>query len=596
MYLIVLLLISTAFGRPNSAQLDVGVDIVNQLDSIVLFINEMGSLLGNSELIRPVSEGLQAAELNLLEIETGLNTLQEQVPGLRSRSGSYVASFNETESFLNQTKQELRDLAETTVAEVRDVTVLLEDLDTNNDTDLLKLAMIIIKDLMIETKERLEGAREKYQSAIQAFHNIISSVESRLNVTVEQGVVRLDCQTAAWKTLGICASVHRYDNEVSLENSRVQLGDLKSKSDRFLDITRFLKYDINVAINLINAKIWQINTWAESTDDVDENIEEYPAEYLEKYKTLKTVFRNGLYELKNVAEQFLVDRITTSSRFADLPLVSRITTRSRLFGRNDEHLRDAEQNILEMEAELKSLQPEVEQLQNEARYFAEFNNAKSYLTRTRQELRELAHRTVTEERNLVLLLDSLYKSNSTQVILLKIAIANMKDQMIETKERLEEALAKYNEAQEAFLNLIFSLKRQNKIVDDSMIAMNAKYLKDKAYTEQVRYNCMLAAVFTLGLCSLIHHFENEVPLSARNSDRLLGRTRILNRDIDDAIVVINEEVELIFKWVHTTMEVSNYIELYPVEYLVKYLTIRRVFKSELVDLKDVAKNYLDLTQ
>jgi len=593
MYLIVLLLISTAFGRPNSAQLDVGVDIVNQLDSIVLFINEMGSLLGNSELIRPVSEGLQAAELNLLEIERGLNTLQEQVPGLRSRSGSYVASFNETESFLNQTKQELRDLAETTVAEVRDVTVLLEDLDTNNDTDLLKLAMIIMKDLMIETKERLEGAREKYQSAIQAFHNIISSVESRLNVTVEQGVVRLDCQTAAWKTLGICASVHRYDNEVSLENSRVQLGDLKSKSDRFLDITRFLKYDINVAINLINAKIWQINNWAESTDDVDENIEEYPAEYLEKYKTLKTVFRNGLYELKNVAEQFLVDRITTSSRFADLPLVSRITTRSRLFGRNDEHLRDAEQNILEMEAELKSLQPEIEQLQNEARYFPEFNKAKSYLTRTRQILRELAHRTVTEERNLVLLLDSLYKSNSTQVILLKFSIANMKDQMIETKERLQEALAKYNEAQEAFQNLIFSLERQNIIVDD---AMNAKYLEDKAYTEQVRDNCKWAAVFTLGLCSLIHHNVNEVPLSARNSDRLLGRTRILNRDIDDAIVFINEEVELIGKWVHTTMDVSNYIELYPVEYLVKYLTIRRIFKSELVDLKDVAKNYLDLTQ
>merc|ERR1712038_2221159 len=98
-----------------------------------------------------------------------------------------------------------------------------------------------------------------------------------------------------------------------------------------------------------------------------------------------------------------------------------------------------------MEEELKSLQPEVELLQNEARYFPEFNNAKSYLTRTRQELRELAHRTVIEGRNLVLLLDSLYKSNTTQVIFLKIAIANMKDLMIETKGRYEEARSKYNE-------------------------------------------------------------------------------------------------------------------------------------------------------
>merc|ERR1712061_760615 len=81
MYLIVLLLISTALGRPNSAQLDVGENIVNQLNSIVHFTNDTGSLLGDSRLIRLVSEGLQAAaELNILEMEAGLQ--------------SYVAAFN----------------------------------------------------------------------------------------------------------------------------------------------------------------------------------------------------------------------------------------------------------------------------------------------------------------------------------------------------------------------------------------------------------------------------------------------------------------------------------------------------------------------
>merc|ERR1712193_201387 len=99
MYLIVLLLISTALGRPNSAQLDVGENIVNQLDSIVHFTNETGSLLGDSRLIRLVSEGLQAAELNILEMEAELNPLQAQVPELQS-VGSYVAAFNETKSYL----------------------------------------------------------------------------------------------------------------------------------------------------------------------------------------------------------------------------------------------------------------------------------------------------------------------------------------------------------------------------------------------------------------------------------------------------------------------------------------------------------------
>merc|ERR1712061_250729 len=118
MYLIVLLLISTALGRPNSAQLDVGENIVNQLNSIVHFTNDTGSLLGDSRLIRLVSEGLQAAELNTLEMEAGL---QSYVAAF-----NYSASLKEAKSYLQQTRQDLRYLVDTAVKEVRDVTILLE--------------------------------------------------------------------------------------------------------------------------------------------------------------------------------------------------------------------------------------------------------------------------------------------------------------------------------------------------------------------------------------------------------------------------------------------------------------------------------------
>merc|ERR1711874_575008 len=235
MFLIVLLLISPAFGRPSSAQLDVGEDIVNKLDSIVHFTNEMGNLLGDSRLIRTVSEGLQAVELNILEMEAGLNTIL--YTELESE-GSYVAVFNEGKSYLDQTRQELRDLAETAIKDIRDVIDLLDDLNRNNDPVLLKLAIDITKDLMLGTKRKLEGSRAKYQSVHQAFDNLISSVTTQ-NEVVDQVVsqreanyledkaytdkVRRHCQISSFFTFGLCSLIHHYENEVPLESSRLEL-------------------------------------------------------------------------------------------------------------------------------------------------------------------------------------------------------------------------------------------------------------------------------------------------------------------------------------------------------------------------------------
>merc|ERR1712079_439670 len=392
MYLIVLLLISTALGRSNSAQLDIGENIVNQLDSIVRFTNETGSLLGDSRLIRAVSEGLQAAELNILEMETELRTLQAQDYRLQKLQsvGSYVAAFNETKSYLQQIRQELRDLADTAVKEVRDVIELLEDLDRNNDPVLLKLAIDIIKDLMLETKERLEAARGKYQSVRQAFGNLISNVTTQNEILVEvvgqleaqyqedkarTEKVRYDCKIASIFTLGLCSLIDHFVNESPLVNALEELADIKTKSARFLERTRILNQDIDVAIDLISENLDQINTWADSAEDVSENIEDYPAEYLEKYESSREAFKTGFVDLKKVAEQFLVDRITISSR---------------LLGTDDEDLRFAEQNMIKMSKELNGA----------SSYFERVNVATSNLRQTRQELRELANRTVTEGRNL----------------------------------------------------------------------------------------------------------------------------------------------------------------------------------------------------
>merc|ERR1711923_218735 len=140
---------------------------------------------------------------------------------------------------------------------------------------------------------------------------------------------------------------------------------------------------IDVAIDLINEKIDQIKTWADSTEDIIKNIEENPAEYLEMYKDLRTVLRNGINKMKNGAEQLLVDRSRIWLRSSSDP--------SRLLGRNDEHRQFAEENILQLSIELS---------QSEARrYFEAFNEAKFSLKQTRQELRRLAYRTKTQAKS-----------------------------------------------------------------------------------------------------------------------------------------------------------------------------------------------------
>merc|ERR1711992_190717 len=269
-----------------------------------------------------------------------------------------------------------------------------------------------------------EAAREKYQPVRQAFENLISTVTTQ-NEMINQTVVQLeakyqedkaltekrrsDCQIASIFTFGLCSLIEHYVNEVPLENIREELADFKSKSDRFLERTRILNQDIDVAIDLIAEYLDQINTWADSAEDVSENIEDYPAEYLEKYESIREAFKTGLVDLKKVAEKFLVDKITTSSR---------------LLGTDDEDLRFAEQNMLKIWVELNVA----------SSYFAAVNETTSNLRQTRQELRKLANRTVTEGRNLALLLDALPGSGTLDT-LLTVFIDTMKDLMIETQEK-----------------------------------------------------------------------------------------------------------------------------------------------------------------
>merc|ERR1711923_177125 len=229
--------------------------------------------------------------------------------------------------------------------------------------------------------------------------------------------------------------------------------------------------DIDVAKELIDVYLDDdIGDYGiEYTYDIENYpIEDYPAEYLEMYESIREAFKTGLVDLKNVAEQFLVDR-----------------TSSRLLGTNHQDLRFAEQNMLKIWMELNGAS-------SYFAYFAAVDEATSNLRQTRQELRELAVRTVTEGRNLALLLDAL-PGCGTLDALLRSFLDTMKDLRIKTEEKLESAREIYQSADE----VLRDLKGRLLILDEG---------------------------------------------------RMLGRTTILIRDIDDARVVSDKEIEQIIKW------------------------------------------------
>ena len=62
---------------------------------------------------------------------------------------------------------------------------------------------------------------------------------------------------------------------------------------------------IKVAIGILTEEIELISIWKKSAKVVNKNIDEYPAEYLKKFKSVRNIFISGLDNLNDAAEIFL---------------------------------------------------------------------------------------------------------------------------------------------------------------------------------------------------------------------------------------------------------------------------------------------------
>jgi len=283
MYLTLFLLISPAIGLPRSAQQESRSEIINKLDSLVGFEKDAVKVL-SVIVSENVLDSLKETEKNIRDLELELIALQSEVPQLKSED-NFFKEYNKATSYLRQSREDFRELAHRTVSEIRDLKIALEDLDKTTHHVLLKIIVLRMKDLMIETQQRLEVAREKYESAGEAFQNLNSFVKKKNGI--------LD--------LVLSQREAKFQEETTWEKMR----NLQTITAEMSERGETLNQDISQAIQFLSEEIDLINHWAASADVVSKNIDRYPVEYLEKYKVIKVTFTTGLDALKKVAEKFL---------------------------------------------------------------------------------------------------------------------------------------------------------------------------------------------------------------------------------------------------------------------------------------------------
>jgi len=191
-------------------------------------------------------------------------------------------------------------LARRTVKDVRDLKIVLEHLDESTGSVFLTIFTNRMKDLAVETG--MIEAREKYESAVKTFENLNDLIKTKsINIQevanekwakeVKEQVYE-ECKILNWFSFGLCSALGTVWNGP----------DLRPVVERF---ERKIDKRIKEANDILNEEIDMISIWNKSARVVGKNIDDYPAEILMELKSVKTIFINGLDDLKNVAEQFL---------------------------------------------------------------------------------------------------------------------------------------------------------------------------------------------------------------------------------------------------------------------------------------------------
>merc|ERR1711918_52432 len=302
MYLHVFLLTLPAFGMPSpGVRFPLGQKKINQLDSLPNFTLRSKDMYKDSSMYEEIAKDLNEAEKILIELDAELKRLD--YPEFEDKM-DYFPAYNEAKRYLKETRQGLRKLATRTVSEVRDLKNLLKELDESGDPVLLKVSILNMKNLMMETMETLTEAFDKYNSAMKTFQDLNSSVESTntllAKLLAENTPKSCSEQIPGFLYFFSCSTTKWFWNTFypSIPKLRTITNNMMEQGKKF-DKT------MQKAIGVLSEEIEQINRWSSSADVVSKNIDNYPTEYLKKFESIKENFVTGLDDLQKNAEEFL---------------------------------------------------------------------------------------------------------------------------------------------------------------------------------------------------------------------------------------------------------------------------------------------------
>lgn len=181
----------------------------------------------------------------------------------------------------------------------------------------------------------------------------------------------------------------------------------------------------------------------------------------------------------------------------------------------------------------------------EEEYFPAYNESKSILKETRQELMELAESTGTKVRDLKLVLEHLGEI-SINSLLLKSFIDRLKDMRIDPVEMLKESRATYESAVKTFENT------------NSFIALKIRELERTSVSSKVTE-------------------------SGQNFEKTL---KVL-------IDILGEEIEMITIWTKSAKAVSKNIDNNSEDHLRQFDSVKTIFINGLDDLENATNTFLD---
>jgi len=277
----------------------------------------------------------------------------------------------------------------------------------------------------------------------------------------------------------------------------------------------------------------------------------------------------------------------------------------KTFKKMEQLMKGIQENVLSLANKLESYQEEDFDVQDH-QYTKDFNKIRTYIKGGRQELKVLAHTTVTKTNELKELIGGLgVHSEGTSLVLLIAAMKNMKTLIEDTLTKTKNTRDDYNMA----------IIIMNQVEDDVKIALTAlkngkQILVDEADEELKEdfsgcivpkdvpgsgfFSFLLFALYPS--CYKPNYPAEDLSYLQNLVETIEEQSKQLDKVLNNAESFLDEEIDIIAKWESSAENLQDKLEdkdSYSVEIMKKITTFKNQFIRNLQELHDSAQMFLN---